>query len=93
MFNIELHRVRFDANERSYFLQGLLSAKPEQKKRYPYRYHRRGHWGAVNTSEQVGKGEGRETAYLYYGRRHWGGVNRSGRVLGRVGVQPVCSTA
>ena len=64
MFHVELQRVKFDANERSYFLQGLLTAEPEQKKRYPYRY-RRVHWGAVNTSEQVGKGGGHKVAYLY----------------------------
>ena len=45
MFNIELHRVRFDANERSYSLQGLLKDEPQQRKRHPYRYHCRGDWG------------------------------------------------
>lgn len=38
MFNVQLHRVKFDASERSYFLQGLINNKPEQKKRYTYRY-------------------------------------------------------
>ena len=38
MFNVKLHKVRFDANERSYFLQGLLQDEPEQKQRHPYRY-------------------------------------------------------
>lgn len=38
MFNVKLNRVKFDANERSYTLQGLLKDEPNQKKLYPYRY-------------------------------------------------------
>lgn len=38
MFSVKLHEVKFDANQRSYFLQSLLKDEPEQKRRFPYRY-------------------------------------------------------
>ena len=38
MFNVKLNRVKFDANERTYTLQGLPKDEPDRKKRYPYRY-------------------------------------------------------
>ncbi|KAL3141854.1 hypothetical protein ABBQ32_004519 [Trebouxia sp. C0010 RCD-2024] len=37
MFSVKLHEVKFDANQRSYFLQSLLKDEPEQKRRFPYR--------------------------------------------------------
>ena len=56
MFSIELHRAKFDADGRSYFLQGLLKDEPEQKKHHPYRYHCRGNWG--DQGGQAGAGRG-----------------------------------
>lgn len=47
MFSVKLHRVKFDANERSYLLQSLLKDEPEQKKRYPYRYPGRAASGEI----------------------------------------------